>query len=487
MRGYKNLLQMGINNILAYTLGPVGSALLSFIILPVMAWMYSPDDIGRYALLQLLVSASFLVCSFGLEQAFVREFYEHPNNAALLKTTFLIGFIVVSVLALYLIVGDAPVSTIFFDLTDHRVSSLLALCLVSNFISTFALLSLRMKGQAVAYSLVNISNRAVFLLFILALYYVQAPKTFASLISAFAVSSLGASLLALWLSWSAWRAAYKANFLWLETRKLLLFSLPLMLGGISYWGLSSLDRVMLKAMSSLNELGTFSIAASFAGVAAIARTIFTTIWTPLIFKWNKEGIVIARLSKIQDQILFVIVVVWALCGSCAWMINFVLPKSYDAVSSLVAACMAVPLIYTISETTIVGLYIVRKTFYAMLASTASLLVAAVLLYAFVPVYGASGAASATCIGFFVFLVLRTELSVLFWSPFPRFRIYGFIFLCVSMSVLQTLLPSRWETALFFAWALMLVFTLIFFRVYIRDYWKLLARMTRQNTHTRQNG
>lgn len=460
---------MHVKRIAAYAIGPVGAALLSLITLPVLAWLYSPEDIGRYALLHVLVSLTFLACSLGLEQAYVREFYDHSDNAALLRTTFIIGFMMVSALALCLVATAGSISLLLFEVADARVGFLLAFCTTLNFVMEFSLLSLRMRDRALQYSMVTIVFRAAFIISILALYLVQFPKSFLSLMWAHAASTLIACMAALWFSRFAWLSAWKAQFLSSEVKKLLAFSGPLVVGGISYWGLSSFDRIALKAWSSLDQLGTFSVAASFAGVATIARTIFSTIWTPFVFRWNKEGIDIAQMQDVSERILFFVLLIWGLCGSFAWLVEFILPEEYHKVPSLIAACMAVPLLYILSETRVVGLHIARKTIYSMFASLISLLVGVTFLYIFVPSFGAGGAASASCLAFGVFLVLRTEFSILAWQPFSRSKLYFFVLLYLSVSVLQTTMSDEWRSLSFCLWFMLLIATVACFQSYARKF------------------
>ena len=88
---------MNINKILAYTVGPVGTAAIGFITIPIMTWFYSIEDIGRVSMLPLAVSLSIILFTLGLDQAYVRGYYEASNRASLLKYTIFPGLILVIV------------------------------------------------------------------------------------------------------------------------------------------------------------------------------------------------------------------------------------------------------------------------------------------------------------------------------------------------------------------------------------------------------
>ena len=87
-----------------------------------------------------------------------------------------------------------------------------------------------------------------------------------------------------------------------------------------------------------------------------------------------------------------------------------------------------PLFYLLSETTVVGIGISRRSGYSMLASIAAIIVNVALNYVLIPSYGAAGAALATCYSFLVFFIVRTEASAYLWVSLPRLKVYIIVFL-----------------------------------------------------------
>ena len=84
---------MGSKKILSFALGPIVGALLSFITLPLISWYFSPVDVGRNAVLQTTINFSVLFFVLGLDQAYVREYHERPDKAALFKVCILPGLL----------------------------------------------------------------------------------------------------------------------------------------------------------------------------------------------------------------------------------------------------------------------------------------------------------------------------------------------------------------------------------------------------------
>ena len=97
---------MTLVRILHYAIGPVGAGILGLLTVPILTWYFSADDIGRITMFQVILNLSVMIFSLSLHQAYVREYHEVDNKAALLKAATLPGllllllFIVVLILIL---------------------------------------------------------------------------------------------------------------------------------------------------------------------------------------------------------------------------------------------------------------------------------------------------------------------------------------------------------------------------------------------------
>ncbi|MDZ7925029.1 MAG: oligosaccharide flippase family protein, partial [Marinagarivorans sp.] len=82
---------MNIKVILAFSIGPVGSAALGFVTVPLLAWFFSSEDLGRLNIAQMLYSLVVMIFALGLDQAYVREHHSSQNKSLLFKQCFLPG------------------------------------------------------------------------------------------------------------------------------------------------------------------------------------------------------------------------------------------------------------------------------------------------------------------------------------------------------------------------------------------------------------
>jgi O-antigen/teichoic acid export membrane protein len=221
-------------------------------------------------------------------------------------------------------------------------------------------------------------------------------------------------------------------------------------------------------MSTFDELGIYSVASSFAAAAIIFQGIFSTIWAPMVYKWVAEGKDLEKVEQITEYVLAAIVLLFALAGVFSWIVPYFLPASYSRIQYILVACMGYPLFYTLSETTVVGIEIVRKTSYAMLASVIAVLVNVVANYLLVPRYGAAGAAISTATAFWIFMFLRTEFSCYLWRQIPRLKLYSLTLTCLLLSVLFALKGNMFHAYFIVAWAIVLVVALVLFKDIIKS-------------------
>lgn len=420
--------------IIGYALGPIGAAILGFITLPLITWFYSVEDVGRISMLQVVASFSILLFCLGLDQAYVREYHESDNKPKLFKLSVLPGFIliIVAYLAVFLI-NPEFISKWLYGISSTYLTIVSIVCFILAFMSRFLSLILRMEERAVAYSMSQLLPKIIFLIFILSTVWLGLTKDAYNLITAHTLSISAVFMIFAWNTRREWIASLKQSISWLDMKKLLAFGLPLVIGGLASWGLNVMDKLFLRSMSTFSELGVYSVTVSIAGGATIFAGIFNTIWSPMVYKWVSEGIDTKKVDEISEHVLAAVFFVIVLSGIFSWILPYLLPEKYAPIRYLITLCLIGPLLYTLSETTAVGVAISRKTVYSMLASIGAMLVNAVGNYLLVPKHGALGAAISTAIAFFVFYILRTEFSCLVWRKMPRFKSYFNVLIVIVFS------------------------------------------------------
>jgi O-antigen/teichoic acid export membrane protein len=454
--------------IAAFAIGPIGGALLGLISLPIITWFFTQEDVGRMAMLQVTIGFSTLLFSLGLDQAYVREFHEVSEKPSLLKRALLPGLILLATTLLTLLMFGSTLASWLFEIPEWHLSLLASTALLAAFISRFLSLVLRMNEQGLAYSMSQLLPKLLLLAVIGTYVVVGAEKSLTNLVIANTSALVFVCIVFAYNTRREWLASVTASLDTQHLKHMLRFGLPLILGGIAFWGLTAIDKIFLRTLASFEELGLYSVAVSFAAAATILQSVFSTVWAPTVYKWASKGEGLENVHKVSRYILALVVLAFCLAGLLSWVVTFVLPPKYDAVRWIVVSCLGFPLLYTLSETTVVGIGISRRTGFAMLAAASSFAINLVGNWLLIPHYGAAGAAVSTCVSFWVFFVLRTEFSIYLWKTMPRFLLYAFTLACVSGAVVFTLWGETLGGLMAAYWMLLLCAAAYIFKAEIRD-------------------
>jgi len=449
--------------IAAFAIGPIGGAVIGLISLPVITWLFSQEDVGRMAMLQVTLSFSILLFSLGLDQSYVREFHEAESKPALLKCAMLPGLVLLlGTVSALLLLGGKPADWLF-DVPALHLSLLVAVALIASYIARFLSLVLRMNERGLAFSMSQLLPKLLLLVIIGVYITVGADKDLTNLVLANTAAIAFVCAIFGWNTRSDWYRGIRATLDIDQLKGMLRFGLPLILGGLAFWGLTAIDKVFLRTLASFEELGVYSVAVSFAAAATILQGVFSTVWAPTVYKWASAGTGLESVHKVSRYILALVTLGFALAGLLSWVVTFFLPANYEPVQWIVVSCMGYPLLYTLSETTVVGIGISRRSSFSMLAAITAFAINLVGNWWLIPIFGAAGAAVSTCVSFWVFFFLRTEFSIYLWKPMPRLVLYSFTLVCVAGAAVFTLWGQVLKGWMVGYWLVVLVCWAVAFR------------------------
>ncbi|MDV2222518.1 lipopolysaccharide biosynthesis protein, partial [Acinetobacter baumannii] len=197
----------------------------------------------------------------------------------------------------------------------------------------------------------------------------------------------------------------KVNLDYKLLKKMLIFGFPLVVSGLVFWLMQACSRIFLLNYSTLLEVGLFSVAVSIAAGFSVLTTIFNTIWVPTIYKLVKEGDPVNEVERVSQIIALAIsFILFAVC-ICMPLIPKFLPKTYNEIGHIILLCVLQPLLYTLSESTAIGILVKRKTIISIFISIIGLLANMILLWLLVKSHGAIGAAISLAISFWIYFIL----------------------------------------------------------------------------------
>jgi O-antigen/teichoic acid export membrane protein len=460
---------MTLTKVMHFALGPLASALIALILIPIMAWIYPVEDIGRYGLLQVVVSFLAMVMTLGLDQAYVREYHEVKDRRALLLECLLPGILLL--ILVVLIAGCFNFSELLnsnlLEYDSPLLEYLIITCVIFMFISRFLGLILRMQERGLAYSVSQILPKAAFLIMLLAMFFIKVKVDFIYLVLCFTLSvMLVTVILVINLRSELAKIRYAAVDL-KRLKFMLKYSIALLASNVFYWALISIDKIFIKTLSNLEEVGLYSMALSFAGAALIFQMVFSTVWAPIVYKWASEGLDVDKINKVVKYATIAVCFIWVFSGILSPAISFFLPRDYSDVQYLLLAVIAHPLLYLLSEASAVGIGVTRRSYLALLTHVIAVIVNALGNWFLVPVYGAAGAASSLAISFLVFFILKTEFSRYVWGAGDMAKAYFLTTFLVLTSILANIGPWSGFLEHYTYWVLLFLLILLY-RSDLRD-------------------
>ena len=456
---------MRLKTVFGFAVGPLGLAGVGLITVPLISWLFSPADVGRLNLLQVTLSFGLLLTTLGLDQAYVREYHGHKNTTALLKSCFAPGFIVLCLCAVLTVPFSERLTLWLYGSSDSSFYWITLFCVIVNFVVRFLSLILRMEERGFAFSLSQLIPKSVQLLLLGVVFWWGIERNFSTLLW---ISLISISLVAFVLAWSTrnqWVPVFETPIQHRQVGHLLKYGFPLVFSGLVYWGLTATSTLVLRGQSSLSELGVYAVTSSIAGVAAVFQSIFTVIWGPVVYKWVNEGADVSHIDRVASKALFLICAAFVMVGCFSSVVDYLLPEDYYSVKYLVVCGIAPPLLYALSEVMSVGIGVTRRTtlvFWVTLFAFAFNIVLNLLL---VPRWGAAGAVTSNALAYMFYFVARTEVSVRVWRIFPRFRIYFYVTLFVSLAIFGVWLGPLLSFSFAFFWLLMIP---VFMGIFRRD-------------------
>lgn len=431
-----------IKKLFGFSLGPIIGAVLSFITIPLITYFISPDEYGRVSMFTLCQSVLGMLVYLGTDQAFIKFYNDEESKSKLFFNSIFPAFFTSLVLMIGMWLFRSQLSVFLFGVPDERrcVLSLIAylpFCIIERFVSV----NTRMLEKSVKYSFFSIIIKALILILSIVLLSAN-EKSFRSVIYATVLAQISGTLIIMLLSLKD--ISFKEFSLDINLIiKLIKYGLPLVPATVVGWLLNSIDKIMIRNNCGYEQLGLYSAALKIVSVLAIVQSCFTSFWSPVAFRLNKENKSIKTFEMVGSLLSFVMTLMLLAILLFKQIIIKILSPHYMESVNILPFLLLYPIMYTISEVTVVGIYFTGKSYTTIIIAICSCLVNFGLNYLLIPIYGASGAAIATGLSYVLFFWLRTLISRKVWKKFNISRYLFYTILLVIACLANTLVYSTW--------------------------------------------
>lgn len=397
---------------LAFGAGSLITLILGLVTSPIITRLISPDKFGKFSMFNTVNSLIIMVLLLGLDQSYVRFFYEEKeeNRKILLRKSIKYPLIFNIFLSLILIVFFRPISNFIIGESSIFLIILLIIMNTSSIFNRFSLLDIRMQQKAKEYSCMQIIGKIIYISMVLALY-IYIGNSYNTLIISLIISNIAIAIISIYVEKQHWIGKVSYNNINTSNKELFSYGIPLIFSMAVTWIFQSVDKVFLNYYSGYNEVGLYSAAFSIVALLNAVQNTFTTFWTPVAnehyknYENDKEFF-----TRINSIISLVMIFIGIGLITFKDFIVILLGSKYSGTVFIFPFLIFNPIMYTISETTVQGINFKKKSKYYIHIAVTSAFINIIGNYILVPILGAKGAAISTGISYVVFFYLRTIIS-----------------------------------------------------------------------------
>lgn len=430
-----------IKMFLSFSFGNWIGAIIGVITIPIMTRFFSPEEFGKASMFNMALNILMLITMFGIDQAFVRFFYEE-NTKKLLRKSLTLTLVVYLILLFLVFLFRESISIYLFDIYDPAIVFLLCISSILYVLNKYSVLILRMNLLSWQYSFTSIGIRLFELIFVILFFYLMG-NGYTTIVVAKIATVFLVTFCAVYLGKNSLKTqdselSKKENSL----NDILKYSYPLALTGLLTLLLQSIDKVAIKEWSTFKELGIYAAGFRIVAILDVLVASFTTYWTPLALERfvnnNNERENKEFYKKANTLISFVMII--AATGIIMFkdLVVLLLGEKYKDAAMIMPFLVFTPLMYVVSETTVIGINFFKKVRWHLFISIVILIINIVGNICLVPYFGSKGAALSAGVSALFFFILRTHIAQKYYKiEFFLFKFYLLILLLMGYAFYST--------------------------------------------------
>ncbi|WP_292590591.1 oligosaccharide flippase family protein [Mesotoga sp. UBA5557] len=399
--------------------GVIGK-LLALITLPIISRVFSVEEYGIIETINSSMAFFPLLIGLGYDMAIKKSVLidadDYVSRKTLVSTVF--WFLVAwgGLCSSVLFTLSGPISKALFG-SDYYVSAI-RISIINVYLSLLLGLSLtilRVYFKVASFSLISIVrvilDYSLIMIFVVLYNLGINGYFFAFLITTASLLVLGAILIKKDLSFS---------FDFSELKKVLQYSIPLLAGSLAFWVFNLSDRIVLSALSDVNQTGIYSMAVRMVSVLPFVIMAFKNAWVPRAFQYyrknEEEFLRILNSIHAYGLAFFSVLAIGNLVFARVMLVIFTTEKFFEALYIMWPLCLAY-IFYPLTSVGAIGIYLSNKTKYVTFISWVGALTNIVINIIFVKRFGAIVASISTALSYIVIYVLywRTSEKLMNWK------------------------------------------------------------------------
>ena len=427
-----------VKDVAAYGIGDLLLKAASFFTLPIYTRLFTATEFGRLSYVTSAIGLITAVLALGGESAYARYFFEvrtEEERQRITSTWFFFLLAWASVLTLALTPASGLVAKYSFGSTDDRW--LFALALLGMPIALLSSLLgqvLRNQFRPKLFAMLNVAATA--LTIVCSLF--AAVRLQMGILGVVA-GTLAAGLLLLPIRLWTVRGLIRPVFSIAWLRRLLSYGLPLVPASLAYWVFGTSDRILLGKLSTLAEVGFYSVASSLTSVLGLAYGALGQAWSPhavRLYETDPQGA-----PGYHGRVLTYVLALFGMLavGLTAYAreaILFVATDRYLPAALAIGPLSLGFMAYASTQVTAGGISITKQTHYVALYSWIAALLNVVLNLPLIPRWGMVAASWTTAIAYTFLTVAYGVTSYRLWPiVYERSKVTAIVGACFVLVLL----------------------------------------------------
>jgi O-antigen/teichoic acid export membrane protein len=388
-------------------------AIAGLIALPVLARKLFPTELGVLAIAQTLITFGWTLVGAWLAAAIIREYPAHRARdrlGAFVRTLVRgLGLSAGGFVAFCIVLGlFATVSHAVRETAIWVAVATAGLVIQNLAVSLFAA-SLRPRAYAVVEVSARLSGIGLGVLFVFLGYGAR------GYLIALGGSSLVIGAIGLWRAWPQTTVARAERA---DMGEWIRYGYPASLAAIVAWGLAFADRYILAVMKNTGAVGVYTVGNTLGDrMVMVPMFAFAAAATPLLITAyeHKGRAEVERLLSWYTRIVLAVALpciafVAAVGSDLVTLITGFRYYDYRQAATVAPIVAVGSLFFALAGLANTGLVVAKRTKFLIVGAGVGLVVNVVANIALIPVFGITGAAIATPIGYGVYLVAAYRWS-----------------------------------------------------------------------------
>jgi O-antigen/teichoic acid export membrane protein len=440
-----------------YGAGEVANNALAFVLVPVYTRLLTPSQYGVLEVFNRTLEMLNIFAAVGIGMAAMRSYFgreEGEGDASVFSTAMVFAVTNSLWMAAVLSAAAGLISQLLLGSTLYAWLFRLTFSLVI-FEQGFGMVRTYLKatGRPVFYSVLSVSKYAATMgLIICFLFYLGKEVKYVLMATLIANVAFFVPSAAVLLS----RIGLKVS--WQGLKRMLVFGLPFVPGGVLLFILNNADRFLLIAMAGQNEAGLYALGYRMALVPVMLLLVpFQAAWGPFMMERGETpegpGLFAVILSYLTAACCFASLLLALFAKE---IIGIIAAPAFAGAYRVLPPVLLGYTFWVVSVVLDAGIYITRKTAWKPLLLATGAGTNIVLNLLLIPRLGMMGAAYATAAGFFVFVVCTAVVSArLFRVPYEWGKVLLSIAGAAGLYVVSVVVPVRGSAHVLFRVALAL--------------------------------